>query len=119
MNYYNGVVFQGYVNQIPSSILSGGQYDNLMLKMGRKDKAIGFAVYLDLLQRFNNVEKKYDVDYILLKNSDDDISVISKCVSELKKENASVLVQNEIPDNIKYRKAFKITEKGVEEIWNK
>ena len=29
MNYYNGVVFQGYVNNIPSSILSGGQYDNL------------------------------------------------------------------------------------------
>ena len=39
--------------------------------------------------------------------------------SDLKKENESVLVQNEIPENVKYRKAFKITEKGVEEIWNK
>ncbi len=116
MNYYNGVVFQGYVNNIPSSILSGGQYDNLMLKMGRKDKAVGFAVYLDLLQRYNNTEKQFDVDYILLKKDTDDISVISKCVTDLKKENESVLVQNEIPENIKYRKAFKITEKGVEEI---
>ena len=116
MNYYNGVVFQGYVNNIPSSILSGGQYDNLMLKMGRKDKAIGFAVYLDLLQRYNNTEKQFDVDYILLKKDCDDISVISKCVADLKKDNASVLVQNEIPENIKYRKAFKITEGGVVEI---
>ena len=116
MNYYNGVVFQGYVNNIPSSILSGGQYDNLMLKMGRKDKAIGFAVYLDLLQRYNNTEKQFDVDYILLKNDTDDISVISKCVADLKKENESVLVQNEIPENIKYRKAFKITAEGVKEI---
>ncbi|MBR3789962.1 MAG: ATP phosphoribosyltransferase regulatory subunit [Clostridia bacterium] len=116
MNYYNGVVFQGYVNKIPSSILSGGQYDNLMLKMNRKDKAIGFAVYLDLLQRFNNTDKEYDVDYVLLKNDTDDIFVISKCVSELKKENSSVLVQNEIPENIKYRKAFKITAERVEEI---
>ena len=116
MNYYNGVVFQGYVNNIPSSILSGGQYDNLMLKMGRKDKAIGFAVYLDLLQRYNNAEKQFDVDYILLKNDMDDIPVISKCVADLKKDNASVLVQNEIPENIKYRKAFKITEEGVKEI---
>lgn len=116
MNYYNGVVFQGYVNNIPSSILSGGQYDNLMLKMGRKDKAIGFAVYLDLLQRYNNAEKQFDVDYVLLKKDCDDISVISKCVADLKKDNASVLVQNEIPENIKYRKAFKITEEGVEEI---
>lgn len=116
MNYYNGVVFQGYVNNIPSSILSGGQYDNLMLKMGRKDKAVGFAVYLDLLQRYNNTEKQFDVDYILLKKDEDDISVISKCVADLKKENASVLVQNEIPENIKYRKAFKITVEGVKEI---
>ncbi len=116
MNYYNGVVFQGYVNKIPSSILSGGQYDNLMLKMNRKDKAIGFAVYLDLLQRFNNTDKEYDVDYILIKKDTDDISVVSKCVSELKKENESVLVQNEIPENIKYRKAFKITGEGVKEI---
>ena len=116
MNYYNGVVFQGYVNNIPSSILSGGQYDNLMLKMGRKDKAVGFAVYLDLLQRYNNTEKQFDVDYILLKKDEDDISVISKCVADLKKENTSVLVQNEIPENIKYRKAFKITEEGVKEI---
>jgi hypothetical protein len=51
-----------------------------------------------------------------LKNDTDDISVISKCVSDLKKENASVLVQNEIPENIKYRKAFKFTEEGVKEI---
>lgn len=116
MNYYNGVVFQGYVNNIPLSILSGGQYDNLMLKMGRKDKAVGFAVYLDLLQRYNNTEKQFDVDYILLKKDEDDISVISKYVADLKKENASVLVQNEIPENIKYRKAFKITEEGVKEI---
>ena len=68
------------------------------------------------LQRFNNTDKECDVDYILLKNDNDDISAISKCVSELKKENASVLVQNEIPENIKYRKAFKMTAKGVEEI---
>jgi ATP phosphoribosyltransferase regulatory subunit len=87
-----------------------------MLKMGRKDRAIGFAVYLDLLQRYNNTEKQFDVDYILLKNDTDDISIISKCVSDLKKENASVLVQNEIPENIKYRKAFKFTEEGVKEI---
>ncbi len=119
MSYYNGVVFQGYVNKIPSSILSGGQYDNLMLKMGRKDKGIGFAVYLDLLQRYNETDKQFDVDYILIKSEDDDASEISKAVSELKKENASVLVQNEIPENIKYRKVFELTEKGVTEIWKR
>lgn len=119
MSYYNGVVFQGYVNNIPSSILSGGQYDNLMLKMGRKDKGIGFAVYLDLLQRYNEADKQFDVDYILIKSENDDISVISNALNDLKKNGNTVLVQNEIPDNVKYQKAFKITETGVQEIWNK
>ena len=41
---------------------------------------------------------------------------ISKYVSDLKRENASVLVQNEIPENVKYRKVFKITAEGVEEV---
>lgn len=50
MNYYNGLCFTGFVEGIPTEILSGGQYDNLMAKMKRKDKAIGFAVYLDELE---------------------------------------------------------------------
>ena len=51
LNYYNGIVFRGFIEGIPESILSGGQYDNLMLRMGHKNShAIGFAVYLDLLE---------------------------------------------------------------------
>lgn len=53
MNYYNGFVFKGFVNGIASGILSGGQYDKLMSKMGRSSGAVGFALYLDLLDRFN------------------------------------------------------------------
>ena len=52
MNYYNGIVFQGYVNGIPSAVLSGGRYDRLMRKMGKRSGAIGFAVYMDLLERY-------------------------------------------------------------------
>ena len=52
LNYYNGIVFRGFIEGIPESILSGGQYDNLMNLMGHKNcKAIGFAVYLDLIER--------------------------------------------------------------------
>ena len=50
MNYYNGIVFRGFLNGIPSSVLSGGQYDRLMEKMDRKSRAVGFAVYIDLMQ---------------------------------------------------------------------
>jgi ATP phosphoribosyltransferase involved in histidine biosynthesis len=53
LKYYNGIVFRGFISGIPGSVLSGGQYDALMRKMGRKDRAIGFAVFLDMLERLN------------------------------------------------------------------
>ena len=51
LKYYNGVAFKGFISGIPGSVLSGGQYDALMKKMSRKDRAIGFAVFLDMLER--------------------------------------------------------------------
>ena len=56
MKYYNGIAFKGFISGIPGSVLSGGQYDALMKKMGRKDRAIGFAVFLDMLERLNEEE---------------------------------------------------------------
>ena len=49
LKYYNGIAFKGFLDGIPRSVLSGGQYDALMRRMGRKDRAIGFAVFLDAL----------------------------------------------------------------------
>ena len=51
LKYYNGIVFNGFINGIPTTVLSGGQYNKLMQKMGRKSHAIGFAVYLGALER--------------------------------------------------------------------
>ena len=49
--YYNGIVFGGFVDGIPSSILKGGRYDKLAQSMGIDKGAVGFAVYLDELER--------------------------------------------------------------------
>jgi ATP phosphoribosyltransferase regulatory subunit len=49
--YYNGVVFKGFLSGVPDSVLSGGQYDKLMKRMKRRSRAVGFAVYLDKLER--------------------------------------------------------------------
>lgn len=48
-NYYNGIVFSGYINGVPDSVLSGGQYDMLLKRMNIKASSIGFAVYMDKL----------------------------------------------------------------------
>lgn len=62
VNYYNGVVFKGFIKDIPAAVLSGGQYDPLMKKMGYKSKAIGFAVYTDALDRIDLKEEKTSDD---------------------------------------------------------
>ena len=49
LNYYNGILFKGFVEGVPSAVLSGGQYDKLMRKMKHTSRAVGFAVYLDML----------------------------------------------------------------------
>ena len=51
MRYYNDLAFQGYVRGVPSSVLSGGVYDRLLGRMGKPGRAIGFACYLDKLER--------------------------------------------------------------------
>ena len=56
LRYYNGIAFKGFVSGIPGNVLSGGQYDRLMRKMGRRDRAIGFAVFLDMLDRLTEEE---------------------------------------------------------------
>ena len=50
-SYYSGIIFKGFINGLSSHILSGGQYDKLMKRMNRNSGAIGFAVYLDSLER--------------------------------------------------------------------
>lgn len=51
MNYYNGIVFKGFIQSVPVSVLSGGRYDKLMSRVNKKAGAIGFAVYLDEVDR--------------------------------------------------------------------
>ncbi len=52
-HYYNGIIFKGFIPEVPADVLSGGQYDHLMHRMGRRSSAIGFAVYTDALDRLD------------------------------------------------------------------
>ena len=54
-SYYSGIIFKGFINGISSRVLSGGQYDKLMQRMGRNSGALGFAVYLDTLERLEEI----------------------------------------------------------------
>lgn len=113
MNYYNGIVFKGFINTIPAGVLSGGQYDKLMNKMGRKAGAIGFAVYLDMLERFETAETPFDVDTIILYKDSDNLCSLNDTIKMLTDNGKSVMAQKSIPENIKYKQLLKLNDKGV------
>lgn len=49
-DYYNGIIFAGFINGLPSRVLSGGRYDMMLKKFGHTGGAIGFALYLSELE---------------------------------------------------------------------
>ncbi len=110
VNYYNGIVFKGFVEGIPTVVLSGGQYDKLMQRMNRKSGAIGFAVYLDTLERFAAGEKQYDVDEVVLYDENTDFTLLGKYISSAVKQGKSVSAQREIPNGVRYRELIKFSE---------
>ncbi len=103
MNYYNGIVFKGYVSGIPTGVLSGGQYGSLVRKMGKSCEAIGFAVYLDELENLarNDIEKKYDVDTLIIYK--DPSGDVQKLTRMLRASGASVAVAKKAPEKLRYK----------------
>ena len=108
MRYYNGIVFKGYVQSLPNSILTGGQYDKLMKKMKRTSGAIGFAVYLDMLERMDQGRRSFDVDTVLLYEAGTPIAAIRAEAQGIQAAGESVMVQPSAPDSIRYRKLMKL-----------
>ena len=56
MEYYNGVVLQGFLKGLPRPVLRGGQYDPLAARFRPGARAIGFALYLDELDRLDEAD---------------------------------------------------------------
>lgn len=49
MDYYSGIIFQGFVNAIGKPVLMGGRYDQLARQLQTLIPAIGFAMDVDRL----------------------------------------------------------------------
>ena len=104
MKYYSGIVFKGFVKGVPTSLLSGGRYDNLMKKMGKQSGAIGFAVYLDLIGDLDADVNEYDVDTILLYDDSTPLADLMLLADSLRDGGATVRSMRELPDGLKYRR---------------
>ncbi|MBR4013262.1 MAG: ATP phosphoribosyltransferase regulatory subunit [Clostridia bacterium] len=113
-NYYDGVIFKGFINGIPDSVLSGGRYDRLLLKMGKKCGAIGFAVYLDALERFGKEQIEYDTDVLLIYDTDTESKSIIDTVNLLSDSGKTVKTARRADEFVRYRQLLKIGKGGIE-----
>ncbi|MBQ6830344.1 MAG: ATP phosphoribosyltransferase regulatory subunit [Clostridia bacterium] len=114
--YYNGFTFKGFVQGVPDSVLSGGQYDNLMRKIGRRDGAVGFAVYLDMLEQLH-APMSDDADGILL-YGDEDIATVSRAVETLTAEGARVIAARVLPPKCRAKHIWKLEQGEVKRVEN-
>lgn len=117
LRYYNGFVFKGYVEGVPGSVLSGGQYDALMMKMKRSSGAVGFAVYLDMLEQWA-AGNEYDVDSLLVYDAATPLEEIDRVAAQRMEAGESVCVQAQIPEGMKYRRLIRLTNGEVNIIEN-
>lgn len=97
LDYYNGIIFQGYVERIPKAVLAGGRYDNLLHKFGKDKGAIGFAVYLDELEHYYSRDTRADADVLVLYDTVDNYAQFLHTLEELTAQGRRVRVERAVP----------------------
>ncbi|MBO4289398.1 MAG: ATP phosphoribosyltransferase regulatory subunit [Lachnospiraceae bacterium] len=103
LHYYNGLIFRGMIQGLPAPILYGGRYDNLLTAMGKEGKAIGFAVYLDLLNEYRREQDKYDADVLLQYGDGDSPEAVIRAIEALRGQGFSVRAQKD-GEGLRFRK---------------
>lgn len=114
LSYYNGLIFQGFIDGVPNAIIAGGRYDNLMEKLGKNTKAIGFAVYADQLERCDPETDRFDVDVLLVYDRGADMNKLNAEVKMLTANGRRVRVQTTKSEKLRYRQLLKLGDGGLE-----
>ena len=84
--------------EIAEKVISGGRYDSLLKRMNRKGSAIGFAVYLGILDQLLRTNEAYDADVLLLYDEDTPLSLVRDTAKELQRNGRSVSAQRSADD---------------------
>jgi ATP phosphoribosyltransferase regulatory subunit len=89
MDYYTGIVFQGYASGLGSAICSGGRYDTLIQQFGPSLPAVGFGMDIGLVRLITDPYIPRGLDLIV-----QSCGHLSCCavVSEMRKHGWHVIV---------------------------
>ena len=111
MNYYNGIVFKGFVSGAPTAVLSGGRYDKLMKKLGKKSGAVGFAVYHDRLKYLGRDSALEEKPVLVLYDTKTDTDLILAEKRKLEADGVRFELQKTVTDKDLYSRIIDIRSK--------
>ena len=75
--------------------------------LGKKANAIGFAVYLNEINRIMSSRKEYDVDAVIIYGSEN-IADIAKAVKSLQEQGLTVRAEKQLPEGLRYRDLYQL-----------
>lgn len=111
LDYYTGIVFEGYAAELGYGLLGGGRYDNLIGQFGYNCPATGFAMGLDRLAMVLDKDKETVPHYLV--GGSDYTKVVNKCI-ELRSNGYVVemdvekLPRRELEEKIKYKPSYEL-----------
>lgn len=108
-DYYNGVIFNGYLKGVPHSVLTGGRYDRLLTKLDKNGGAIGFALYLGEIERCFAKDDE-TVDYLIIYDSKTQIAALD-IANEKNKLSQTVRLSGCLPAGVIYKNIIDLTGK--------
>ena len=85
----------------------------MLHRLGKQSGAIGFAVYLDRLERFEAEPESYDVDVMLWYDPEVAPQDILNAQRKLLEEGNRVITVSEPCETIRYRQLIKLTDGGM------
>jgi len=93
LNYYTGIIFRGFTHGVGFPVISGGRYDNLVEKFGRKCPATGFSLGINMimmaLERQKAAVSKPAVDSLISYSAEGRKTAFRIC-DELRKQGVSI-----------------------------
>ena len=104
-HYYNGIVFQGFVQGVAEKVISGGRYDSLLIRMNKRGCGIGFAVYFGILEQMLRSEEEYDADVLLIYDENTSLTDVRDEVRKLQDAGSTVSAQRSNTEGC-YRKTL-------------
>ena len=112
--FYDGILLAGYLQGLSRPVLSGGRYDSMMKNLGKKSGAIGFALYLDELERLATEKPVFDVDIVIFTNEKYNPKELLKTVNDFIIGGETVKVETQKETNIRYKQGYTFGAGGLE-----